>query len=208
MDKRKAQPAIVIGLTGGFGTGKSTVAKMMLQQGAAVIDADEIVHQIMKPGTEVYASLVSYYGPEILKKNGQIDRVLLAKIVFAPCAQHKLDYLCSIIHPPVIKIIEQKLRYLKAKGSCKFVVIDAPLLLETGLEKKVDKVVVVKASLHHQIKRCQAQYGLGKEQILARIKYQMPLEEKIKRADFVIDNNGSLASTQRQVKQIMSRILS
>jgi len=187
----------VIGLTGGFGTGKTTVAEMLHALGAEVIDADRIARQLLRPQEKVYRKIVFLFGNKILKKGSlQIERKKLARIVF----QNKLALkkLNKIIHPEVIRIIKGKLKKIKKK----FVVIDAPLLLEAGLEKDVDILVVVKADNAKQIKRLKLKFGLAEEEIKKRIAQQMPLGEKIKKADFLIDNNGSKRQTRKSVERL------
>jgi len=196
----------IIGLTGSVATGKSTVAQMMREQGAFVVDADRIVHGLMEPQTEVYGLIIAHFGAGILTEN-RIDRGLLADIVFADDGRTELDDLCRIIHPPVINIIKREITRLKKEGLYKLIVIDAPLLFEAGLEKEVDKVVVVKTSFCNQIERGRHVHNLNEEQMSSRINAQMPLEEKVIRADFVIDNNGTIDDTRAEVNKLLNKML-
>lgn len=171
---------MLIGITGGLGTGKTTAAKMFSRLGAKVIDADRVVHSLIDINT----------------------RKKLAKIVF----RHKvyLDILCKIIHPLVIRQIGKQINRLNPKKSV--IIIDAPLLMETGLHKHVDVLVVVKTKKETQIKRSMKRLGLKRSEILRRMGFQIPLIKKIRLADFVIDNDGSFAETRRQVVDIWKRI--
>ena len=187
---------MVLGVTGSFGSGKTTVARMLKRLGAVVIDADEIYHRLLKPKQPLYKKIVSVFGPEILKKNKQIDRKTLAEIVFN--GKQSLQKLCRISHPIIIAQIKNKLRQIKGR----IAVIDAPLLIEAGLAKIVDKLLVVKINRKKQIERCAKQRKLSQAFVLKRIRLQMPMREKIKLANYVIDNNGTLSQTRDQVREI------
>lgn len=171
---------MIVGLTGSFGTGKTTVARMFKKLGAEVIDADKIVHKFIDAST----------------------RKKLAKIVFKRKAY--LELLCKIIHPLVIKRIKKEIKQLKPKKN--IVIIDAPLLIESGLHRIVDILIVVKAKKATQIQRAMRHMGLRKDEISKRIRFQMPLREKINLADFVIDNDGTIDETRRQVMDIWKKL--
>lgn len=194
--KQKVNKRIVLGVTGTFGSGKSTVAGIFGKMGASVIDADDLARKCIYPGSRLYKKIVSVFGAGILAKNRQIDRAKLAESVFNNRdLLHKLN---SVIHPEVIRNIKKEIKASKSK----IVILDAPLLIEAGLRNMVDKLIVVKISRDLQIKRIQKKLSIGKAQILKRIKCQMPQKEKVRLADFVIDNNGTLRETKRQVSQI------
>ncbi len=184
---------IVLAITGGFGTGKTTVAGYFRRFGARVVDADRIVHNLIKPGSRVYKKIVTGFGREVLKKNRSIDRASLAKAVFGD--RKLLKKLNRIIHPQVIKIIKREI----ASAREKIVVLDVPLLFEAGLQGLADKVVVVKASREIQLRRIFKKTSLSRKDILMRIKAQLPLSTKVRRADFVIDNNRTQNWTKKQV---------
>jgi dephospho-CoA kinase len=187
---------IILGLTGSFGSGKTTVAGIFRSYGAKIIDADRIAHSCIAGGTLGYKRISKVFGKDILKKNRTIDRVKLAGIVFDN--KGLLKKLNKIIHPEVIRIIRNKIK----KTKLKIIVLDAPLLLEAGLRRVVDKLVVVKIKRAEQLERIQRKFSFSREDMLKRIKHQMPLELKVRLADFVIDNSGSIRKTREQVERI------
>ena len=195
---------VVIGITGGMGTGKTTVAKMFASFGAKIIDADKIARSIMRPQTEVSRKLLAVFGKEVFSRNGTINRGKLSEIVFRR-EPHKLKELNSIIHPQVVDIILKRVEDARKKG-IKAVVIDAPLLIEAGLETVVDKLIVVTTRGEKQEERSRIQHKLSLEEIRARISRQLPLAEKEKRADYIIDNNDSLENTRKQAEEIWGRL--
>jgi len=194
--------AKVIGLTGGFGTGKTTVAGIFKSLGATVIDADRLAHSVIKRGTPVYRRVVKEFGAGILDNAGNIVRSKLARVVFND--KGELNRLNRIVHPQVIKLIKGR---IERSGGYGLVVIDAPLLIEANLAGVVDKLVVVKSSRKRQIERCRRKFGMNEKDVLKRIGEQMPLEEKAALADFVIDNNGTKAETKRQAVWIWQKIV-
>ena len=195
---------IVIGLTGSFGTGKSTVARMFKELGARVLDADTIAHNLIRPGRDSWRKIVHWFGTDILNRNQSINRDKLAKIVFRK--RQDLRKLERIIHPLVIREIAGRLRKIENSRKDEIVVIDAPLLIEAGLAKKVDTLIVVKLNRTEQIARSLKQKGISRAQILKRIRSQLPLSKKIAIADYVVDNNGRKNDTRRQVKKIWEEI--
>ncbi|MFH1442268.1 MAG: dephospho-CoA kinase [Candidatus Omnitrophota bacterium] len=197
MKKQGFQPKkIVIAVTGGFGTGKSTVAQIFESLGAKVIDADKITRNLLKTGTSTYKKILEVFGKKVLKESGAIDRSKLALIVFGN--KKLLLKLNKIVHPEVIKIIKQKIEGLN-KG---VVVLDIPLLFEAGLECLADKIVVVSSSRQNQYGRLLRKTSLSKNEIAKRINAQMPLSKKIRRADFIIDNDYSIKNTKKQVQKL------
>jgi dephospho-CoA kinase len=193
-----------VGLTGGVATGKSTVARMFAERGAAVIDADELVRELQTPGTIVYQAIVEAFGATILQGDGTIDRKALGEIVFRDEPRRRC--LENIVHPALISAIEKRLAELRTRGVA-VCVVELPLLIEAGAERRFDWVVVVTAPEEVQVRRLMADRGLTREKALARIRSQMPLSEKVKRADFVIDNGGELWETERSVQEIYGRLL-
>jgi dephospho-CoA kinase len=196
MKRPSRNKKLILGLTGGIASGKSTVAAMFKSLGARVIDADKISHSLIKPDTRVYRQIVRTFGRSILNKDRTVKRSELGRIVFNDKDRRKK--LNRIMHPEIIRIIRKKLNALR-KGT---VVLEAPLLIESGLTGLVDKLIVVNVSLANQIKRIQRKNPINNKEILKRIKSQMPLEKKVRLADFVIDNNGTKEKTRKQVAKI------
>jgi dephospho-CoA kinase len=195
-NKRK----ITLGLTGSFGSGKTTVARIFRSYGAQVLDADKLAHGCIARGTPAYERIIHTFGKGIIKKNRIIDRNKLAEIVFNNI--NLLIKLNNIVHPHVLRIIKSKINSSKSNVT----VIDAPLLLEAGLDKIVDKLIVVKLNLSQQIKRIQKRTALKKADILKRICSQIPLRQKVSIADFVVDNSGTIQETKKQVKDIWKKM--
>lgn len=189
----------VIGLTGNIACGKSTVSRMLTELGARVLDADLIAHEALAPGTETYKQVVEEFGPDVLRPDLSIDRRALGKIVFSsPAALSKLE---EIVHPYVVERIHEEVA-----ASNGVVVIDAIKLLESGLASLCDEVWVVTCSPEQQLARLRARNGLTREEAFRRINAQPPQEEKVRRADVVIDNSGSPEDTRRQVLAQWERI--
>lgn len=195
---------MIVGLTGNLGTGKSTVARMFAEYGAAVIDADAIVHDQFKQKGKMHSAVVKVFGKGIIGEQG-IDRRLLGDIVFRN--KKKLDQLTSIVHPIVLKEVRQKIKRYKENKMIRMVVIDAPLLIEAGWHKWVDYLIVVKATRELQFQRLWAQRKMSKGQAQIRLKTQMPIQQKINMADIVIDNRSSLNDTRKQTHKIVQRLL-
>ncbi|MDD4980350.1 MAG: dephospho-CoA kinase [Candidatus Omnitrophica bacterium] len=196
MKRQSRDKKITLGLTGSFGSGKTTVAGIFRSYGAKVIDADRIAHSVIKPGTGVYQAIVSAFGRNILKGGKSVNRKKLAAIVFDDPGS--LGRLNKIMHPEIIRIIKKKISSIPGG----VIVLDAPLLIEKGLEKIADKLIVVNITAKKQIERVAQKTGANKEDILKRIKAQIPLRNKVRLADFVIDNSGSKEETRKQVQKI------
>lgn len=176
---------ILVGLTGGVATGKSTVAAMFKRCGAVIIDADELARDVVAPGKPAWRDIVTVFGGEVLNPDRTINRQALGAIVFRSAA--KRQRLERIIHPRVARE-QQRLTREAAKKDAKAVVIyDVPLLFEAGLDKRVHKIIVVTADQKTQIARIRNRNGLTRAEALRRIKSQMPLAKKIVRADYIVD---------------------
>ena len=191
-----------VGLTGNIGCGKSTVAKMFQELGAYVVDADKIIHSFYKKGHPVYKKVLDTFGEKILDKEGNIDRKKLAEIVFSD--EEKLKKLEEITHSSLyeeLKKIERKL----SKDT--IFIVEASLLVEKGSYKKFDKLIVVYAP-YEVCKERAIKRGLSPEDFQRRWKLQMPIEEKVKFGDYVIDNSRSLEETYEQVKKIYEELKS
>jgi dephospho-CoA kinase len=195
---------IVVGLTGGVATGKSTVAKMFKQCGAVVIDADELARDVVKPGKPAWHAIVNTFGKTVLTPDRTINRQALGAIVFGN--RVKLRRLERIIHPRVARQ-QAKLTRQAARNDPKAVVIyDVPLLFEVGIDKRVDKIIVVTADLETQIARLKKRNGLSRADALRRIRSQMPLAKKIQRTDHVLDGTLSRTSLRRQVGRLLKSL--
>jgi dephospho-CoA kinase len=193
-----------VGLTGSIATGKSTVGMMFIELGCHLIDADRITHQLLEPGQAVHAAVLKAFGEHILTQDGTIDRKILGEIVFKdPQARSKLN---GLVHPAVIQRQREWLNEMEVKDPSGISIVDAALMIEVGTYKNYDKVIVVTCRPEVQKKRLRARSGLSEEEAEARIRSQMPLEEKARHADFVIDNSGDLAVTRRQVAEVNSKL--
>ena len=204
MGKKTARP-VIIGVTGGLATGKSTVAAMFKRFGAKVLNADKIAHRLMRQGTTLYKKIVKEFGPKMLTDYGAIDRAKLAAAVF--CDRKWLDKLCGIIHPAVISDLRKSIRDTAKKGSkIPAIVIDAPLLIEAGMHTMVDALIVVITGPKVEIERAKKKTGMSVAEIKRRIKNQLPLREKAKMADYIVDNEKSQEYVKKIVKKIWEEI--
>lgn len=194
-DRRLSAKKLAIGLTGGIASGKSTVSRILRQLGAHIIDADAIARSQMRRGTPVWRAVVEAFGDQILKPDGEVDRKRLGEMVFRDPAKRRL--LEEITHPPVIEEIERRIRALP-EG---IVVVDVPLLVEAGMVPMVDRLWVVWVDREIQVDRLMKRDGIGREEAALRLGAQIPLEEKAKIADVVIDNSGSIDDTRLQVER-------
>ncbi|MSN97387.1 dephospho-CoA kinase [Bacillus paralicheniformis] len=191
---------LVIGLTGGIASGKSTVAQMFQQCGITVVDADVIAKEAVEQGMPAYQKIAETFGQGVLLETGDIDRRKLGEIVFAN--EEKRMQLNAIVHPEVRKMmIKQRDEAIRAGE--RFVVLDIPLLYESGLEHLTDKVIVVWVPMELQLERLMKRNRLTEDEALNRIHAQHSLDEKKKKADAVIDNSGSLKDTEAQLHQLL-----
>jgi len=191
----------IIGLTGGFGTGKTFVASIFRSLGAKVYDADKIARGLFKKNSPVYRKVVAAFGKNILTVRGDIDRNKLGRAVFAD--KDRVNRLNRIVHPEVIRILALAIQRAGRRAS---IVIDAPLLIEAGFDKNVDSLIVVKCSKKRQVERCVKKFRMKKKDVLKRIQNQMPIKKKIGLADFVVDNDGTKAETRKKTRKIWRRI--
>ena len=168
----------IIGVTGGLGTGKSSVSSIFKKLGAGLIDADKVTHNLLARNSPVYKKTVLRFGKAILNKNKSINRDRLADIVFDNPGE--LSAYLKIIHPEIKRIIRRQIEQSKFCKRAKVIVLDAPLLIETGLRSVVDKLVVVKTNKKIQALRLKRKFGINESRILKRIKFQLPLSKKIK----------------------------
>lgn len=193
---------VVIGLTGGIASGKSTVSNMFGELHIPVIDADVIAREVVEPGKEAYNKIVEVFGNEILEKNGELDRAKLGGIIFHD--KEKRMQLNHIVHPAVRKEMkEQKEAYIREGREV--VVLDIPLLFESRLTELVDYTFVVYVDGNTQLTRLMNRNGFTEEEAKARIASQMQLEEKVALADYVINNNGTIEETRAQLREILMK---
>jgi dephospho-CoA kinase len=192
---------IIVGLTGSVGTGKSTVTNFFRELGAYIIDWDELAREVIRPHLRAWKEIVEYFGKDFLNEDLTINRQKLAEIVFSD--KDKVTKLNQIVHPEVFKEDERITNEIKSLDPDALIIKDIPLLFELTRPIFVDKIVVVSASEQTQLRRLEEK-GMSREDAKNRIKSQLPLEEKIKSADFVINNDGPLEETKRQVEEIYS----
>jgi len=193
-----------VGLTGGIAAGKSAVGEMLAALGAHLIQADAIAHQLMQPGEAVYQEVVRHFGPEILDPNGTVNRARLAEKAFG--AEPRVLELNQIVHPAVIRRQEEWMEQVGQGEPHAMAVVEAALLLEAGAGKRFDRLVVVTCRPEQRIQRWAQRLHVDEEtarrEVTRRMAAQLPDEEKIEAADYVVDNSGSLDETRRQVKEI------
>ena len=194
----------VIGLTGSIGSGKSTVSCFFEELGAVVIDADQVSRQVVEPGSPALKELTVTFGENILNPDGSLNRTLVAEIVFN--SDEKRELLNSIIHPMIFNEINSTIGEYREKGT-EIIILEAALILEKkGLIKLIDKLIVVSIDEETQKKRLEVRGDLPKEQINARINSQLTNNEKIKHADYIIDNNQDLVNTREQVRELWDKL--
>jgi len=191
----------ILGLTGGIGSGKSMVAQMFAQLGAAVVDADQLAREVVEPGQPALQEIAATFGPEVLLPDGRLDRPRLAGIIFAdPAERAKLD---AITHPRIRARMDEEIEARRSGPGV--LLVDIPLLYENDRVDTVEKVIVVWVDPPTQLRRLRQRSGLSAEAARQRISAQMPLDAKRARADHVIDNSGELEETRRQVEAIYRR---
>ncbi|MCX5862938.1 MAG: dephospho-CoA kinase [Desulfomonile sp.] len=194
---------LVVGLTGGISSGKSTVSAMFRQAGVPVICADELAHEVVKPRSPALEDIRRVFGDEILDADGVLDRVVMARLIFKDTSKRRM--LESIIHPRVSEEKNRRIAEFEQQG-LPFVVVDVPLLYEAAWEKNFDVVIVVYVPREIQEKRLAERDNMSAHEIRSRVDSQMAIEDKRKRADMIVDNTGSLDYTRLQVENIMRRL--
>ena len=192
-----------LGITGGIASGKSTVSAMLREMGFTVLDADSIAHMLIEPGYPAHHKIVRGFGKSILNGDNQVNRVALAEIVFDDPI--KLKQLNAIVHPRVEEYIVTEFAKLERDGTQSAAFVEAALIVEAGLDKKLDGVVVVWCAPEQQVSRLMAR-GFTEDEAGRRIASQLPIAEKLRHATERIDCPGSLAETRRQVGQLASKL--
>lgn len=195
---------LIVGLTGGYASGKSTVAKIFVELGAALIDADRLAREVVKPDKQAWFEIVDHFGKGILLENGEIDRKALGEIVFRDKTEREI--LNAIVHPRVLEEELKAIEEIRKREPDAIVVLSVPLLIESGHYKNCDKIVVVTVDKDTQIKRLMGRDGFSIDEAIRRISAQMPLSEKVTYADYLIDNRGNREETEVQIKEVFRRL--
>lgn len=191
---------IIAGLTGGIATGKSTVTAFLRQAGAIIIDADKIAHDVVRRGLPAWRSIVKNFGRNILRKNGEIDREKLGRIIFHDASRK--EELNRIVHPFVFEGMEDQMEEIQRIDPGAVVIQDIPLLFESGMHRRLPRIIVVYVPEPLQYDRLMKRNRLSEAEATARIRSQIPIEEKKKRADILIDNSGTLDQTKARSLEV------
>ncbi len=195
---------LLVGLTGNIGSGKSTVARMLSERGATVIDADVLARRAVELGTPAYTKIVARWGKAVLSPDGHLDRSALRRVVFADQAQ--LEELNEIVHPEVERLRDHLVEQARARGD-RIVVCDIPLLFEKGMADRFDRILLVDAPRPIRLERLLHDRGLQTTEAMEIIAAQMPAELKRARADFIIENGGTLTQLERRVQDLWSSLM-
>jgi dephospho-CoA kinase len=200
-----ARPILRVGLTGGIASGKTTVASLLAEHGAYVLDADRIGHDLIAPGGAAHASVVARFGPSIVEPDGTISRPRLGAIVFADGeARRALD---AIVHPHILPEVGRRLAAYLETGHALVAIVDAALLVEAGMARSFDRLVVVRCVRETQIRRLMTRNGMTQAEAERRIDAQAPLDTKLAVADYVVDTDGTMRQTREQVDRLWRDLL-
>lgn len=194
-----------VGLTGGIASGKTTISKILVEKGAYLIDFDLLAHEAEEPGQPAWQGIVDHFGKSVLDSEGRIDRGKLGKIVFN--RPEEMVVLNSIVHPAVHDFWQSRIRQIVEKDPRAIIISDVPLLFETGWQKNVDAVILVYIPPDEQIRRLMARNSVSIEEARARLKSQMPIGDKIKMADFVINNQEPLECARLHIDELWEELL-
>jgi len=197
--------SLLVGLTGGIGSGKSLAARFFKEEGAYIIDADELSKDLVQPGKPALKEIVDFFGDFILELDGTLNREKLAEIIFQDVNKKKA--LEVILHPKIIEKEHEEYSIIRANDPSAIVIIDAALLIESGNFKCVDKVIVVQSSEEQQVKRILSRSSLTYNQVVARIKNQMSLVDKNKYADFILDNRLQPEDLMKNVVEVYKKLI-
>lgn len=205
-----------VGLTGGIASGKTMVGEMFVGLGAYLVQADRIAHSLMQPGEPVYNEIVRHFGREILNPDGSVDRAKLAEAAFGPPSDaegkrsSRIEELNRIVHPVVIRSQEEWMHAIGLEHPEGVAIVEAALILEAGVGKRFDRLVVVTCNTEQRASRFAARQKIdlesARKEITRRMAAQLPDEEKVKSADFVIENSGSLDHTREQVREVWEKL--
>lgn len=194
---------MLIGLTGGIATGKSTVSRYLQERGAWIVDADRIAHEVVEPGEEGLQQVVAHFGSAVLLPDGCLNRQRLGHLVFSDAVKRKA--LEQILHPLIRARMWAEVERARTANS-PWIVLDVPLLIENGLYQEVDAVILVVVSQETQLARLMERDHVSEEEAKRRIAAQMPLDEKRHYAHFIIDNDGTIEATYKQIDEILAKI--
>jgi len=195
---------LIVGLTGGVASGKTAVSQVLGEEGAYIIDADQIARELVQPHKPAWNEIIRAFGKEILQEDRSVDRKELADKIFADPEQRKV--LNQILHPRIKEEIARRAREIGQKNPEAIVVIDAPLLVELGMHHNVDRLIVVTSTQTQQMERLKKRDGRSPEEALRLLSSQMPVEEKEKLADFVVRNEGSLEEMKKRAKEVFKEL--
>jgi len=195
---------LIVGLTGGVASGKTAVSQILKEEGAYIINADQIARELVLPHKPAWSELIRAFGQEILQEDGSIQRKKLADKVFADPKQRK--FLNQILHPRIKEEMDRRAKEIGEKDPEAIVVIDAPLIIELGDHREMDKLIVVTSTQPQQIERLKDRDGTNPEEALRIVSSQMPLKEKLKFADYVIRNEGSMEETKKRAKEVYQEL--
>lgn len=195
-----------VGLTGGIASGKSTVAGMLQEKGAFLVDFDVLTHKVEEPGQPAWKAIVGFFGVEILSDDGTINRSKLGAVVFRN--REKLARLNEIVHPLLFREWRRRLSAIQAKKPEAIIISDIPLLIEINAQNLVDLIILVYASPRQQVERLISRNGCTSEEAFQRLASQVPIDEKISQADIVVDNGASLEETRRAVDELWTVLIS
>jgi dephospho-CoA kinase len=195
---------LLVGLTGNIGSGKSTVAQMLSERGATIIDADVLARRAVELGTAAYAKIVARWGSSILAPDNHLDRAALRRVVFADHAQ--LEELNQIVHPEVERLRARLIDQARRRGD-RVVVCDIPLLFERHMTDRFDRILLVDAHRAIRLERLVKERGLRETEAMDMIAAQMPAELKRARADFIVENDGTFAQLERRVNEVWTALL-
>lgn len=194
---------MIIGLTGGIACGKTTVARMLVSRGAKMVDADVIAREVVLPGSPVLDQVAVRFGQAVIQEDGSLNRKKLGEIIFEDAVAKK--DLESLLHPPIRRLMWERMHVLDEADPSGLVVVDIPLLYESGLETKFEEIMVVYVPREIQLKRLMERDGLGREQAERRLEAQWPIDRKKALAHILIDNSGTLEQTEAQIDLFWQR---
>lgn len=195
---------VIVALTGGIGSGKSTVARMFKDEGAYVIDFDYLARVVVEPDKPAWRDIIDYFGPEILSPDRTLNRSALAEIVFSDDESRKA--LEGLTHPKIFEESEALVKAIRRKDPFSVVIIDFPLLFELSLDQKFDKIILAYVPRALQLKRIMERDGLAKEEVEKRLNAQISIEEKRSLSDYIINNQGGLNDTRDQVRKVIHEL--